>query len=119
MEDYENTEIKELKERLYDKVVKELQDFKEKLKKESPEQIIQSSYKLLCMEEMKDYLTERDYSKFELKILVKREDLLEECYDDWLKCDGNFREVLEYSIDDTVDLIRDNEVKKQRNKDAR
>jgi hypothetical protein len=47
------------------------------------------------------------------------EDILEECYDDWLSCDGNLREALEFSIDDTIDLIRDNEVKKERNKDAR
>ena len=29
------------------------------------------------------------------------------------------REALEFSIDDTIDIIRDNEVKKERNKDAR
>ena len=45
--------------------------------------------------------------------------LLEECYDDWLSNDGSLREALEFSIDDTIDLIRDNEVKKERNKDAR
>ena len=43
----------------------------------------------------------------------------EECYDDWLSCDGNLREALEFSVDDTIDIIRDNEVKKERNKDAR
>ena len=30
-----------------------------------------------------------------------------------------FNSALEFSIDDTIDLIRDNEVKKERNKDAR
>ena len=51
--------------------------------------------------------------------LLKRDDILEECYDDWLSCDGNLREALEFSVDDTIDIIRDNEVKKERNKDAR
>ena len=70
--------------------------------------------------EMKDYLIyNKELSKFELKTLLKREDILEECYDDWLSCDGNLREALEFSVDDTIDIIRDNEVKKERNKDAR
>ncbi len=72
------------------------------------------------MQTIQDYLAnDKDYSKFELKTLLKREHLLEECYDDWLSNDGSLREALEFSIDDTIDLIRDNEVKKERNKDAR
>ena len=65
------------------------------------------------METIQDYLAyDKDYSKFELKTLLKREHILEECYDDWLDSDGSFREVIEFSVDDTIDLIRDNEVKK-------
>lgn len=119
MENYNEIKIEQLHEMLCNKVEQELKTFKEELQEKPPIQIIENSYKLVCMEEIKDYLSEREYSKFELKTLLKRPDLLEECYDDWLKCDGNFREILEYSVDDTVDLIRDNEVKKQRNKDVR
>lgn len=36
---------------------------------------------------------------------------MEECYDDWLSCDGNLRETLEFSVDDTIDIIREDEVK--------
>ena len=36
-----------------------------------------------------------------------------------LKTDSNLREALEFSVDDTIDIIRDNEVKKERNKDTR
>ena len=66
---------------------------------------------------MKDYLIyNKELSKFELKTLLKREDILEECYDDWLSCDGNLREALEFSEDETIANIRDNEEKKERNK---
>lgn len=65
------------------------------------------------MQTIQDYLAyDKDYSKFELKTLLKREHILQECYDDWLSNDGSLREALEFSIDDTIDLIRDNEVKK-------
>ena len=113
-------ENEELKSKLIQKLERELTDFKDSLKELPAEQIIDNSYKITCMQTIQDYLAnDKDYSKFELKTLLKREHLLEECYDDWLSNDGSLREALEFSIDDTIDLIRDNEVKKERNKDAR
>ena len=113
-------ENEELKNKLIGKLEKELAEFKDSLMELSSKEIIDSSYKITCMETIQDYLiNDKDYSRFELKTLLKREQILEECYDDWLSNDGSLREVLEYSIDDTIDTIRDNEVKKGRNKDAR
>lgn len=113
-------ENEKLKNKLIEKLERELTDFKDSLKGLPAEQIIDNSYKITCMQTIQDYLAyDKDYSKFELKTLLKREHILEECYDDWLSNDGSLREALEFSIDDTIDLIRDNEVKKERNKDAR
>ena len=113
-------ENEELKNKLIEKLEREVNEFKDTLRGLSADEIMDNSYKLTCIIEMKDYLIyNKELSKFELKTLLKREDILEECYDDWLSCDGNLREALEFSIDDTIDLIRDNEVKKERNKDAR
>ena len=106
-------ENEELKNKLIGKLEKELAEFKDSLMELSSKEIIDSSYKITCMETIQDYLAyDKDYSKFELKTLLKREHILEECYDDWLDSDGSFREVIEFSVDDTIDLIRDNEVKK-------
>lgn len=106
-------ENEELKNKLIKKLERELTDFKDSLKGLPAEQIIDNSYKITCMQTIQDYLAyDKDYSKFELKTLLKREHILEECYDDWLSNDGSLREALEFSIDDTIDLIRDNEVKK-------
>lgn len=113
-------ENEELKNKLIEKLEREVNEFKDTLRGVSADEIMDNSYKLTCIIEMKDYLIyNKELSKFELKTLLKREDILEECYDDWLSCDGNLREALEFSIDDTIDLIRDNEVKKERNQDAR
>ena len=46
----------DLKNKLIKKVENELKDFMEDLKLKSPEQIIDNSYKLVCMTEIKDYL---------------------------------------------------------------
>lgn len=113
-------ENEELKNKLIEKLERELTDFKDSLKGLPAEQIIDNSYKITCMQAIQDYLAyDKDYSKFELKTLLKREHILEECYDDWLSNDGSLREAIEFSVDDTIDIIRDNEVKKERNKDAR
>ena len=113
-------ENEELKNKLIEKLERELTDFKDSLKGLPAEQIIDNSYKITCMQTIQEYLaTDKDYSKFELKTILKREHILQECYDDWLSNDGSLREALEFSIDDTIDRIRDNEVKKERNKDAR
>ena len=113
-------ENEELKNKLIQKLESELKDFKEYLKELSPKEIMDNSYKLTCITEIKDYLIyDKDYSKFELKTLLKSPNILEECYDDWLSCDGNLRETLEYSVDDTIDILRDNAVKKERNTDTR
>lgn len=113
-------ENEELKNKLIGKLEKELSEYKDSLMELSSKEIIDSSYKITCMETIHDYLVyDKDLSKFELKTLLKREHILEECYNDWLDNDGSLREALEFSIDDTIDIIRDNEVKKERNKDAR
>ena len=113
-------ENEELKNKLIEKLEREVNEFKDTLRGLSADEIMDNSYKLTCIIEMKDYLIyNKELSKFELKTLLKREHILQECYDDWLSNDGSLREALEFSIDDTIDLIRENEVKKERNKDAR
>lgn len=113
-------ENEELKNKLIEKLQREINEFKDTLRGLSADEIMDNSYKLTCITEIKDYLIyDKDYSRFELKTLLKNPNILEECYDDWLSCDGNLRETLEFSVDDTIDIIREDEVKKQRNKDSR
>lgn len=110
----------ELKNKLIEKVERELEEFKDTLRGLSADEIMDNSYKLICIIEMKDYLIyDKELSKFELKTLLKREHILEQCYDNWLDSDANLREPLEFSVDDTIEEIRDDEVKKARKKDAR
>lgn len=111
---------KELKNELIEKLEKELREYINTLRGLSADEIIDNSYKLTCITEIKDYLIyDKELSKFELKMLLKREHILEECYNDLFHYEENLREALEFSVDDTIDFLRDREVEKQRNKDAR
>ena len=77
-------ENEELKNKLIEKLEREVNEFKDTLRGLSADEIMDNSYKLTCIIEMKDYLIyNKELSKFELKTLLKREDILEECYDDW------------------------------------
>ena len=50
-------------------------------------------------------IAKSEEKKKDLKALLKTDGILQECYDEWLKSDGNFNEVLEYAVDERIDLI--------------
>lgn len=106
-------EIK-LKTEFIEKVEQEYSNFKEKLEKKSPKEIISKSYELVVKEQIKDELKYRNYDINELKALNKKYDVLEEFYQDWLSADGRLGEILENTIDDTIEIIADNYAKEKR-----
>ena len=113
-------ENEELKNKLIEKLEREVNEFKDTLRGLSADEIMDNSYKLTCIIEIKDYLMyDKELSKFEFKTLLKREHLLEECYNDLFNYEENLREALEFSVDDTIDFLRDREVKKQQSKNSR
>ena len=61
-------------------------------------------------------IIDKDYTTSELKALLKTKGILNECYDEWLKSDGNFNEVLEYAVDSRIDLILDDFKEKNKEK---
>ena len=112
-------EIEELREKLEEKVNKELQDFKENLVDSKPSAIIDKAYELVSKEEMTYKIMERDYTNAEIKALLKTNNILDQCYYEWLKSDGNFSEALEYTVDEKVNSILEESRRKNRNRDSR
>lgn len=113
-------EKKELKNKLIEKMENELREYENTLRGLSADGIMDNCYKLTGMIEIIDYLTyDKELSKFEIKMLLKKEHILEECYNGLSHYEENLREGLEFSVDDTIDFLRDREVEKQRNKEAR
>lgn len=96
---------KELKEKLDKKVEQEYEEFIEKLRKKTPDEIIESSYEKVTKEELVYKIQNRDYETNELKALLKQEDILAEFYDEWMDSDLNYNELLEEIIEDRVNKI--------------
>lgn len=112
-------EIEKLKTKLFSKVEKELEDFKQELRQKDPDEIIENAYKLVTMDGIIGELKERNFDKDEIKALLKEEDLLSEFYEDWRNSDGKLCDSLQYPMEDTIDIIVENYEKnlkeKQRN----
>lgn len=106
-------ENEELKNKLIEKLEREVNEFKDTLRGLSADEIMDNSYKLTCIIEMKDYLIyNKELSKFELKTLLKREDILEECYDDWLSCEENRN--FDHIKKDKVESMKSNRIIEKR-----
>lgn len=109
-------EIKELKEKLFEKVEKELKDFKQELKQKTPDEIIENAYKLTAMDGIIGELKERSFDKEELKALLKEDNLLSEFYEDFRNTDSKLCEVVQYPMEDTIDIIVENYEKDKKEK---
>lgn len=97
--------LENLKQKLDEKIDNEFANFIEELKKFSPNTIIDKAYEIISKEEMIYKIKDKEYSISELKALLNSDNILDKCYDEWLKRDGNFNEVLEYTVNDRIDLI--------------
>lgn len=96
---------KELKQKLIEKLIKEIEDFKEKLKQKSSDEIIENSYQLVVKDTIIDEMKDKNLDYYELKALLKQKDLLTELYEDWRKADGGFGENISYEMDNSIQII--------------
>lgn len=106
-----------LREKFEQKIDNEYKEFIEDLKQCTPEGIIDRAYEKVSKQEMIYKIKDRDYSISELKALLKTDEILQECYDEWLKSDGNFTDVLEYAVEERIDLIIEDFERQKHKKD--
>lgn len=110
-----------LKQRVQEKLTSEYNDFINELKSERPQVIIERAYEKVCKEEMLYTFKKLDLSANACKALLKCPKILDECYSNWLKGDGNFSELLESSVGNSIEQIANNFKleQKKKNKDSR
>lgn len=104
----ENIDIK-----LKEKVEREFNNFRNKLKIKSKEEIINSAYEIVSKEEIKNILEFIDLHPKEKQALIKDNDLLNEFYHDWLDADSQFGEIMVDSMIETVGFITRHQIKNQ------
>ena len=84
-----------MKEELIKKLKAEMEKFKENLRENGVDYAIDRAYEITVKQEIIDIFEyDKDLPNEEYKTLKSRKNLLEECYDGWLKCDGNLRSIL-------------------------
>lgn len=109
--------IEDLKQKLEEKLDVEYKTLVEKLKKCTPEEIIDCAYELTVKDEIIGQIKELDLDKTEVKAMLKQEDLLLECYEDWRNADGKLGETIYPTIVDTIDIITTEYEKENKQKD--
>ncbi len=100
----------ELKQKLIEKLDKELQEYKGYLRQKSPNEIIESAYQLTVKTLIIGEMSEKNLDYYELKALIKQKDLLAEFYEDWRNSDGRLGENISYEMDNSIKIIVDRAV---------
>lgn len=100
----------ELKQKLIEKLDKELQEYKGYLRQKSPNEIIESAYQLTVKTLIIGEISEKNLDYYELKALIKQKDLLAEFYEDWRNSDGRLGENISYEMDNSIKIIVDRAV---------
>lgn len=111
----------ELKQKLIEKLDKELQEYKGYLRQKSPNEIIESAYQLTVKTLIIGEISEKNLDYYELKALIKQKDLLAEFYEDWRNSDGRLGENISYEMDNSIKIIVDRAVaeKVKNNRESR
>lgn len=112
----------ELRDLLYEKMCNEQENFIEKLKHSTPEEIISASYEKVMRDDIL-MLFESDFLDVkQIKELLRLEYPLSACYNEWLKNDCSYMDMLQNTVDDfSRELVKENEQakKKKRNQPER
>ena len=87
---------------LEEKLEKEFNTFREKLKTKSPEEIIDKAYELIVKEEIKEELKKMKLHDQEKVIMIDQDDLLTEFYHDWLDTDVPLGDALKEILEESV-----------------
>lgn len=87
---------------LYEKVQAEYDNFIEKLKQMTPEQVIEKAYEKVAKENMVMAIQDKELTLSEAKALCREQYPLDRMYQEWLDTDVSKMQMLKDSIDETA-----------------
>lgn len=94
----------------------ELKIFEKELKQKTPDEILEKAYQLVVKILIIGEMSEKNLDYFELKELIKHNDLLAELYEDWRKSDLSLGENISYEMDNSITRIIDKAIKERAKK---
>jgi len=96
----------ELKEMLMKKIDQELFNYKQNLiKNYIPKEIVEQAYKINVKQQIRDIVDGIIFSKEQVQVLLKTDNLLDKLYDQYEKSDGNIWEQLEDNVEGSLENI--------------
>lgn len=108
-----------MEDKLYERLEKEMKDLKQHFKEKGVDYAIENAYEIIMKQEIMDSIEyDNLLSRTQIKALLSKENILSLLYDDWLEFDGNMRENINYSVNDSVKNITEDYLKKH-NKNER
>lgn len=90
---------------LNEKLDNEFEIFCEKMKTKSPEEILDKAYEITIKKELKEYLKNSKLNRSKINLLLKKQNILNTFYYDWLHTDNSFNNVLENSIERSFNIL--------------
>lgn len=87
---------------LYEKVQAEYNSFIKELKSKPIDQVIESAYEKVIKEDMVSICESADFEEKEAKALYLEKYPLDRMYQDWIKNDVSYMDMLRDTIDDTA-----------------
>lgn len=99
----------DLKEMLMKKIDQELFNYKQNLiRNYTPEQIIEQAYKINIKQQIRDIIDGIIFSKEQVQILLKTDNIVENLYDRYEKSDGNIWSYLEDNVSEKLgDIVKE------------
>jgi len=106
-----------MEDKLYEKLEKEMKDLKQHFKDKGVNYAIDNAYEIIVKQEIMDGIKyDNLLSRIQIKALLSKENILSLLYDDWLKFDGNMREYINYSVENSVKNITNDYLKNHNNR---
>ena len=110
----------ELNTLLYHKILKEQEQFKEKLRNSSAREVMQNAYELVIREDILLHLEENDLSDRQARVLLKLEHPLSDLFNAWeIRETRHVEEIGETVEDHANKLISEARAKARANRNAR
>lgn len=99
----------DLKEMLMKKIDQELFNYKQNLiRNYTPEQIIEQAYKINIKQQIRDIIDGIIFSKEQVQILLKTDNIVENLYERYEKSDGNIWSYLEDNVSEKLgDIVKE------------
>jgi len=109
--------IEDLCNELYEKLSRELREYKRELREQNADMIIRSSYETTIKEQFPDiFFGKSYYDEYELRALLDLDNSLNGLYNAWMDADSGIHNILEDTVSDFVMDLADEYVKEQETK---